>query len=115
MRKLVLFDIDGTLVLTGAAGLRAMNTACAELVGHTEALDGIPVAGRTDRIILSDVAARAGRTLDAELLEELRGRYVASLRREIELPGTGNQGRDARRACLARHPRRIATTCLSDC
>ena len=53
MRKLVLFDIDGTLVLTGAAGLRAMNTACAELVGHAEALDGIPVAGRTDRIILS--------------------------------------------------------------
>ncbi len=91
MRKLVLFDIDGTLVLTGAAGLRAMNTACAELVGHTDALDGIPVAGRTDRIILSDVAARAGRTLDAELLEELRGKYVASLRREIELPGRGTK------------------------
>jgi phosphoglycolate phosphatase-like HAD superfamily hydrolase len=68
-----------------------MNTACAELVGHTDALDGIPVAGRTDRIILSDVAARAGRTLDAELLEELRGKYVASLRREIELPGRGTK------------------------
>ena len=87
MRKLILFDIDGTLVLTGGAGLRAMNRACAELVGHADALDGIPVAGRTDRSILADVAARAGRTLDAELLDELRERYVASLREEIELPG----------------------------
>jgi phosphoglycolate phosphatase len=91
MRKLVLFDIDGTLVLTGAAGLRAMNKACAELAGHADALEGIPVAGRTDRSILADVAARAGRTLDAELLEELRDRYVASLREEIELPGRGTK------------------------
>jgi phosphoglycolate phosphatase len=91
MRKLVLFDIDGTLVLTGGAGLRAMNTACAELVGHADALAGIPVAGRTDRIILSDVAARAGRTLDAELLEQLRDAYVASLREEIQLPGRGTK------------------------
>jgi phosphoglycolate phosphatase len=91
MRKLVLFDIDGTLVLTGAAGLRAMNKACADLVGHAEGLDGIPVAGRTDRSILADVAARAGRTLDAELLKELRDKYVASLREEIELPGRGTK------------------------
>jgi phosphoglycolate phosphatase len=91
MRKLVLFDIDGTLVLTGAAGLRAMNKACAELVGHADALDGIPVAGRTDRIILSDVAARAGRALDETLLVELREKYVAHLRHEIELPGRGTK------------------------
>jgi phosphoglycolate phosphatase-like HAD superfamily hydrolase len=89
MRKLVLFDIDGTLVLTGAAGLRAMNKACEELVGHTEALSGIPVAGRTDRIILADVAERLGRTLDDELLTELRDKYLEHLRTEIELPGRG--------------------------
>jgi phosphoglycolate phosphatase len=87
MRKLVLFDIDGTLVLTGGAGLRAMNRACSELVGHTEALSGIPVAGRTDRIILADVAARMGRTLDDELLTVLRDRYLAYLREEILAPG----------------------------
>ena len=43
MPKLVLFDIDGTLVLTGGAGLRAMNRACLDIVGHADALDGIPV------------------------------------------------------------------------
>ena len=87
MRKLVLFDIDGTLVLTGGAGIRAMNRACEELVGHPHALAGIPVAGRTDRIILTDVVARAGRALDGGLLERLRDRYISHLREEIERPG----------------------------
>lgn len=87
MRKLVLFDIDGTLVLTGGAGIRAMNRACEELVGHPQALAGIPVAGRTDRIILTDVVARAGHALDDGLLERLRDRYISHLREEIERPG----------------------------
>jgi phosphoglycolate phosphatase len=87
MRKLVLFDIDGTLVLTGGAGIRAMNRACEELVGHPHALEGIPVAGRTDRIILTDVVARLGHALDGGLLERLREGYISNLREEIERPG----------------------------
>jgi phosphoglycolate phosphatase len=86
-RKLVLFDIDGTLVLTGGAGIRAMNRACEELVGHPHALEGIPVAGRTDRIILSDVVTRVGHSLHDGLLEQLRDRYIDYLRTEIEKPG----------------------------
>ncbi|HEX5474554.1 MAG TPA: HAD family hydrolase [Vicinamibacterales bacterium] len=89
MKRLILFDIDGTLVLTGGAGLRAMNRACEDLVGHGHALEGIPLAGRTDWIILQDAAARIGRTLDAGLMHELRGRYVQHLQEEIELPGRG--------------------------
>ena len=89
MRKLVLFDIDGTLVLTGGAGLRAMNRACADIAGHADALAGIPVAGRTDRIILEDVVSRLGHTLDEGLLGTLRERYLLHLREEIELPGHG--------------------------
>src|SRR4026208_586962 len=87
MRKLVLFDIDGTLVLTGGAGIRAMNRACEELVGHPHALEGIPVAGRTDRIILSDVASRAGHSVVEGSLAQVRERYIAPLRTEIERPG----------------------------
>lgn len=89
MRKLVLFDIDGTLVLTGGAGLRAMNLACADIAGHADALADIPVAGRTDRIILTDVVGRLGHELDEDLLAELRGRYLEHLREEIERPGRG--------------------------
>jgi hypothetical protein len=87
MRKLILFDIDGTLVLTGGAGIRAMNRACEELVGHPHALEGIPVAGRTDQIILADVVARAGHSLDDGLPDQLRERYIANLSEEIEKPG----------------------------
>lgn len=89
MRKLVLFDIDGTLVLTGGAGLRAMNTALAEVLGRLEGLDGIPVAGRTDWAILAEAVRVLDRELDAPLLEQLRDRYIANLALEIERPGRG--------------------------
>ncbi len=89
MRKLVLFDIDGTLVLTGGAGIRAMNRACETLANRPDALTGIAVAGRTDRIILADVVARTGRPFDDDLLHELRDRYVTNLAEEILLPGRG--------------------------
>ena len=83
MTKLVLFDIDGTLVLTGGSGVRAMNRACEEILGHTEALDGIQVAGRTDWIILHDTLRRIGRDLDEELFANIRERYLKHLRHEI--------------------------------
>ena len=89
MRKLVLFDIDGTLVLTGGAGLRAMNAALKEVLGRWEGLDGIPVAGRTDWAILAEVVRVLDRELDAPLLEQLRDRYIANLALEIERPGRG--------------------------
>ena len=91
-RTLVLFDIDGTLVLTGGAGLRALNRACEELVGHADALDGVPLAGRTDWIILQDALGRIGGQLDARLFDALRQRYLAHLREEIQRPGRGTKG-----------------------
>ena len=89
MPKLVLFDIDGTLVLTGGAGVRAMTRACDEIVGSSNALHGVAVAGRTDWIILSDALERMGRDLDAQLFAALRDRYVTHLREEIQVPGHG--------------------------
>jgi phosphoglycolate phosphatase len=86
---LILFDIDGTLVLTGRAGMRAMNRACADIVGHDNALDGITVAGRTDWSILGDVMASHDKPLDRPILDRLCRRYVAHLAEEIQLPGTG--------------------------
>jgi phosphoglycolate phosphatase-like HAD superfamily hydrolase len=88
-QHLVLFDIDGTLVLTGRAGMRAMNRACEETVGHADALKGVAVAGRTDWIILHDVMANHGLSLDADRLEALRRLYVTHLAEEIVHPGEG--------------------------
>ena len=89
MSKIVLFDIDGTLVLTGGAGLRAMNRVCRDVLGIDNALDGVPVAGRTDWIILSDALTKAGRTLDAAALDALRTPYVRLLAEEIRGAGQG--------------------------
>ena len=89
MRKLVLFDIDGTLVLTGGAGLRAMNRAIEETLGHADGLNGIPLAGRTDWSVLLDAVGKVGREIDNALLATLRDRYISNLAEEIRYPGKG--------------------------
>jgi phosphoglycolate phosphatase len=86
---LILFDIDGTLVLTGGAGMRAMNRACEDLVRSDNALAGVTFAGRTDWSILDDILRNHGHTLDELLLESLRQRYVTHLVEEIQLAGCG--------------------------
>jgi len=86
---LILFDIDGTLVLTGRAGWRAMNRACADEVGHDRALDGVEFAGRTDWSILGDIMRKADKPMDRPTLDRLNRRYVAHLAEEIQLPGSG--------------------------
>ena len=52
---LILFDIDGTLCLTGRAGWRAMNRACQEVVGVDEAMAN--VATRIDVTLHADGSA----------------------------------------------------------
>jgi phosphoglycolate phosphatase-like HAD superfamily hydrolase len=91
MPKVLLFDIDGTLVLTGRAGVRAMNRACQEVIGHSNALDGVAVAGRTDWIILHDALRAIGHEMDEDLFARLRDAYVTLLREEILLPGEGTK------------------------
>jgi len=86
---LILFDIDGTLCLTGRAGWRAMNRACQDVLATDDPMASVEFAGRTDWSILRDVMAKHGRSLDAGMLTDLRDRYVRHLGEEIEQPGTG--------------------------
>jgi phosphoglycolate phosphatase len=82
--KLILFDIDGTLILSGGAGVRAMTRAFAETWGTTDALEHVDVAGRTDLIILADALALIGqRETDAERLRRFRAVYYEYLREEL--------------------------------
>lgn len=48
MVKLILFDIDGTLIRTGGAGVRAFAQTFAEVFGLPEATKKLQFAGRTD-------------------------------------------------------------------
>jgi phosphoglycolate phosphatase len=89
MPRLILFDIDGTLVLTGGAGIRAMNRAGEDVLGIGNLLDGIPVAGRTDWIILHDALKNAGHDLDEDLFGRMRDAHIRYLREEILAAGDG--------------------------
>ena len=92
--RLLLFDIDGTLVLTGGAGSRAMTRAFKETHGLDDALKTVDLAGRTDRIIMRDALTQAGLGVhieDADL-ERFRQAYFACLREEITKDGTGPRG-----------------------
>lgn len=53
--KLLLFDIDQTLVNTGGAGLRALDRACRKLLGIEHAMDGISPHGKTDPAIVREI------------------------------------------------------------
>jgi phosphoglycolate phosphatase len=90
--SLVLFDIDGTLLLTGGAGVRAMTRAFEATFGIRDAFEGIPVAGRTDTYLLSQALRRSDTPDSPENHERFRGAYVALLAGEILQPGHGRRG-----------------------
>jgi len=46
--KYILFDIDGTLIDSGSAGVRALNLAFEEMFSVCDAFKGISMAGKTD-------------------------------------------------------------------
>jgi len=54
MIRLVLFDIDGTLVHTGGAGVKAFAQVFAEEFGAREGLEKLKFAGRTDVSIVRE-------------------------------------------------------------
>jgi phosphoglycolate phosphatase len=83
-RKLILWDIDGTLIRTGGAGVRAMTRAFEETCGVSDALKAVEVAGRTDRLIMTDALARMGKPLDEDLLRRFRELYCGFLRQELQ-------------------------------
>jgi phosphoglycolate phosphatase-like HAD superfamily hydrolase len=87
VKKLILFDIDGTLVLTGGAGARAMAYAFADVFGLHDTLGTINFAGRTDAWIVAQIAAEHAHASDPETLRRFHDVYVGYLSREIERPG----------------------------
>jgi phosphoglycolate phosphatase-like HAD superfamily hydrolase len=90
--SLVLFDIDGTLLLSGGAGVRAMTRAFAEVFGITNAFARADVAGRTDTFLLSAALRYAGIDDTPEQHVRFRDVYVPLLREEMTRPPQGRCG-----------------------
>ena len=57
--KLVLFDIDATILLTAGAGRRAIIAAIGEEVGETLVFDRVRFDGKTDPQIVAELLEAA--------------------------------------------------------
>jgi len=84
--KILLFDIDGTLMLSGGAGRRAIDRAFLELHGVTDAFGAIVPDGNTDPAIFREIFANHGIAAadDSPMFREVVRRYVLHLPAEIE-------------------------------
>jgi len=79
------FDIDGTLLLSGGAGGRALDRAFEEVLGVHDAFRGIHPHGMTDDDIVMEMGRRTiGRNLESDEVRRLRDRYAYYM--EDELP-----------------------------
>jgi phosphoglycolate phosphatase len=90
--SLVLFDIDGTLLLSGGAGVRAMTQAFEAVFGVRDAFAGLAIAGRTDTFLVSRALIRANLADTPEEHERFRQVYIPTLVEEITRPGSGRRG-----------------------
>src|SRR6266853_2489112 len=54
-KRLLLFDIDGTLVNTGGAGVETLKLIVHNRFGAKDDLRDIEIAGKTDRAIIRDI------------------------------------------------------------
>jgi phosphoglycolate phosphatase len=89
---LILFDIDGTLLLSGRAGLRAMTRAFEVTFGIPNAFAGESFGGRTDWYLVSKALQEHGLPDTPDEHERFRQHYFPLLAEEIEHPGSGHKG-----------------------
>ncbi|KAF0127372.1 MAG: putative phosphatase [Elusimicrobia bacterium] len=83
--KIVLFDIDGTLIKAGGSGVRALNRAVREMTGCREACKAHELQGSTDKSNF-ELAFKAGkgRKPTKKETDELVRRYLSLLPEEVK-------------------------------
>jgi len=87
-RRVVLFDVDGTLVHAAGAGRRSLERVLAGAFGRVEhALSGMRLDGMTDRLIVREVLVSLGQPFEDALCDRILAGYVEALREEILGPG----------------------------
>jgi phosphoglycolate phosphatase len=81
--RLVLFDIDATLIDSGGAGIRALNSSFQELFSLEEAFEGIRMAGKTDTEIVKECLLKHNISID-DTLDAVSSAYLKHLQKEIQ-------------------------------
>jgi phosphoglycolate phosphatase len=76
MVRLALFDVDGTLIHTGGAGVRAFGKVFATEFGATDGCEGLQFAGRTDSSLVREFFRLHAITPTPEHFTRFFDRYV---------------------------------------
>ena len=84
MVRLFLFDIDGTLIRTGGAGMRAFAQAFASEFGIVDGVARLQFAGRTDRGLVREVFEAQGVPVTEENFHRFHDRYVFLLEEQLK-------------------------------
>ena len=82
-KRLILWDIDGTLINTGSAGGHALVRATTQRFGTDADLIGVEIAGRTDIAIAHQVLKKYGDPVTTENVDSFLNSYVALLPEEL--------------------------------
>ena len=87
-RRVLLFDVDGTLVHAAGAGRRSLERVLAREFGQVgHAVAGLRLDGMTDRLIVREVLVMLGHPFEDALCDRILEDYVLALREEIQGPG----------------------------
>ncbi|MDA0712285.1 MAG: HAD family hydrolase [bacterium] len=86
MKKLVLFDIDGTIMNTDGGGASSCKKALETVFGREVPLENYSMSGKTDTQIVLDLMERVGisREETTSKLDEINVRYIDHLSREVD-------------------------------
>jgi len=80
--NLILFDIDGTLIDSGGAGIRSLDLSLKELFSIDNAFQGISMAGKTDTQIIKEGLVKHGISNNGNPGAVIEA-YLRHLRKEI--------------------------------
>jgi len=78
-KRLLLFDIDGTLVNTGGAGVESLKATVRNRFGTEDDLRDIEIAGKTDRAIMRDILRKHQVDPTEENIISFAGEYIDGL------------------------------------
>lgn len=77
--RILLFDIDGTLLLTNRGGQNALSLAFTQEFGLQRVFTDVRFSGRTDRALITELLHLNGLASDEANVQRLRRRYAATL------------------------------------
>ena len=108
MQKLILWDIDGTLIYSGGVAGEAMRASMERVYGSASTEARHSYAGKTDRQIILETFAERDHDELISTLDHFTATYVEELtRRRDALLGRGRAAQNATRTTIYVRPSRV--------